>query len=126
MPTMPSKTKVQLREETEEAKRDLRVFQEEATAQIKALQASERTLKAEMEELRELLGNLQRQLKEKTTQLETAETQVQELQCAWKERVRSSERSRSPPTRSESPLMSDTHELSLAVRVVGYARDEAL
>ena len=51
MPTMPSKTKVQLREEAEEAKRDLRVFQEEATAQIKALQASERTLKAEMEEL---------------------------------------------------------------------------
>ena len=66
MPTMPSKTKVQLREEAEEAKRDLRVFQEEATAQIKALQASERTLKAEMEELRELLGDLQRQLKEKT------------------------------------------------------------
>ena len=58
MPTMPSKTKVQLREEAEEAKRDLRVFQEEATAQIKALQASERTLKAEMEELRELLGDL--------------------------------------------------------------------
>ena len=83
-------------------KRDLRVFQEEATAQIKALQASERTLKAEMEELRELLGDLQRQLKEKTTQLETAETQVQELLCTWKERVLSSERSRSPPTVGES------------------------
>ena len=51
---MPSKTKVQLREEAEEAKRDLRVFQEEAAAQISALRESEKTLKAEIEELQEL------------------------------------------------------------------------
>ena len=123
---MPSKTKVQLREEAEEAKRDLRVFQEEAAAQISALRESEKTLKAEIEELRELVRELQYKLKEKTTQLEAAETQVPELQCAWKARVRDSERPMLRSTRSESPVMTEGHEVSSAVREVGYARDEAL
>ena len=97
---MPPKTKVQLKAEIEQARRELREFHEESEARIRALQEAEEGLRAEMEELRGVIQESNRQLGEKTVRLGEAQAQVRELQEtlieASRERSESLERSRSP------------------------------
>ena len=127
---MPPKTKVQLKAEIEEAKRELRELREQSEARIRALQEAGEGLRAEMEELRRVVQESNRQLGEKTERLEEAEARVQELQEALeaaRERSGSLERSRSPcGLRSGEATRGEAVEVSSVLREVEQARDEAL
>ena len=97
---MSLKTKVQLKAEIEQARRELQELWElceESEARIQVLQEAEEGLRAEMEELQGVVQESNRQLGEKTVRLEEAEAQVRELQEtleASRERSESLERSK--------------------------------
>lgn len=96
---MPPNTKVQLKVEIKQARRERRELREKSEAWIQALREAEEGLQAEMKELRGVVQESNRQLEEKTVQLEEAEAQVRELQEALQvssERSESLESSRSP------------------------------
>ena len=126
---MLPKTKVQLKAEIEQARRELRELREESEAQIQALQEAEEGLRAEMEELRGVVQESNRQLGEKTVRLEEAEAQVRELQEALeasRDRSEFLERSRSPRgLQSDEATLGKAVEVSSVVKEVEQARDEA-
>ena len=72
----PTKTKVQLKAEIEQARRELWELHEESEPRIQALREAEEGLRADMEELRGVVQESNRQLEEKTVWQEEAEAQV--------------------------------------------------
>ena len=111
------KTKVQLKAEIEQAKRELQEYHAGTDKQIRVLQNAEAGLSTELEELRELIWGFEQERRE-------CQAKIKELQIALG-------RSRSRSC-SRSPLQSGTHKgedalkVSPTVREVMLAKDEAL
>ena len=81
---MPAKTKTQLKEELEAARRELSEFKDVAEAQIETLQSSERQSRVDVDKHHALIEDSERKLQEKTKQLEDTEAQIRDLQNAMK------------------------------------------
>ena len=125
---MPAKTKTQLKEELEEARRELSEFKNAAEAQIETLQSSERQLRVDVDKLHALIEDSERKLQEKTEQLEDAEAQIRDLQNAMKKGAQRDDPllSFGPQAGSHTDTPTTTQEVSSVVRDVMIVRDEAL
>ena len=73
---MPPKTKVQLKAEIEQAKRELQEYRAGAEEQIRALQNAEAGLHTELEGLRELIQEFEREWRESARHLEDAQAEI--------------------------------------------------
>jgi len=116
---MPPKTKAQLKDEIERARRELQEYRAGDEEQIEALQNAEAGLHMELEELRELIHGFECERRESARHLEDAQAEIKELQAALG-RSRSRSRSR-PPLWSGPHTGEDALEVSPAVREVMLA-----
>ena len=89
---MPQKTKTQLRDELEQAKKELAEVQAKTQAEVtsareseRKLQESERCLKQEVAELRRRATESERELNEATVELSIAQDKVEDLEASLRE-----------------------------------------
>jgi len=86
---MPPKTKTQLKDELEQARRELAEVQAKTQAEAKAarekLQETERQLKRELEETRQRAMESERELDEAITELSLEQDKVESLQASLRE-----------------------------------------
>jgi len=86
---MPPKTKTQLKDELEQAKRELAEVQAKTQAEVKAvrekLHETERRLKRELEETRQRAMESERELDEAITELSLERDKVESLQASLRE-----------------------------------------
>ena len=127
---MPQKTKAQLREELEEAKRELADARADHAAELAALRESERRLKEseaqlqeDVEELRRRVAESDRELTEAMVELSLAQDKVEKLEGSTDRRVRLA--SPSDSTTDFDPGYSEVGSL-IRLREIEDARDDAL
>ena len=123
---MPQKTKTQLRDELEQAKKELVEVQAKTRAEMAAaketerkLQESERQLKQEMAELRRRATDSERELNEATAELSIAQDKVEDLEASLCE---GRSRSLAGATAEGGP---DDLEVGSLIRDLEDARDDA-
>ena len=123
---MPQKTKTQLRDKLEQAKKELAEVQVKTQAEVttareskRKLQESERCLKQDLAELRRCATELERELNEATAKLSIAQDKVDDLKVSLRE---AQSRSCAGTTAEGGP---DDVEVGSLIRDLEDGRDDA-